>query len=80
MVAVGRTCYLAVPEHVSLTEGHCLIVPLSHDKCATLLDEDVCAEIDEFKRALSEMFRDGIHQIVKQDFRRFSTPVSTSCL
>ena len=78
MIAAGRSCYLAVPEHVSLTEvsknvfggkfksrnpifqnnqGHCLIVPLSHVKCATLLDEDVAAEVAEFKSALAAMFR-----------------------
>ena len=38
-------------------QGHCLIVPLSHVKCATLLDEDVAAEIAEFKSALAAMFR-----------------------
>ena len=38
-------------------QGHCLIVPLSHVKCATLLDEDVAAEVAEFKSALAAMFR-----------------------
>ena len=32
-------------------------MPLSHEKCATLLDEDVVAEITEFKSALAAMFR-----------------------
>ena len=32
-------------------------MPLSHVKCATLLDEDVAAEIAEFKSALAAMFR-----------------------
>ena len=41
----------------SQLQGHCLIVPLSHVKCATLLDEDVAAEIAEFKSALAAMFR-----------------------
>lgn len=29
----------------SLTEGHCLIVPLQHHRAATLLDEDIWEEI-----------------------------------
>ncbi len=56
MIALGKTCYLSVPDHASLTDGHCLIVPVGHSKCGTLLDEDVVAEMEQFKAALVRMF------------------------
>lgn len=56
MIAMGRSCYLALPHHTSLTEGHCFIVPNSHTSCATMLDEDVWSEMQEFRKALVRMF------------------------
>jgi hypothetical protein len=51
------TSYLCLPEHTSLTEGHCFIVPMSHVSCALQLDEDVYKEIQDFRMALTKMFR-----------------------
>ena len=59
LVAVGRTCYLALPRHTSLTEGHCLIVPMAHVSTSVLLDEDVWEEVQMFRRALTRMFSAG---------------------
>uniref|UniRef100_F7DLG3 CWF19-like protein 2 n=1 Tax=Xenopus tropicalis TaxID=8364 RepID=F7DLG3_XENTR len=48
--------YLCLPNHLSLTEGHCLIVPLQHHTASTLLDEDIYNEIQVFRKALVRMF------------------------
>ena len=40
-------------------QGHCLIVPMHHVSCGTLVDEDVYSEIQEFRRALTTMFGSG---------------------
>ena len=37
--------YLCLPNYRSMTEGHCLIVPMMHVSQATALDEDVWDEI-----------------------------------
>ena len=39
---------MAVPLHESMTDGHCLIIPMLHCSASTLLDEDVCSEIQVF--------------------------------
>lgn len=31
-----------------MTDGHCLIIPMQHCSASTLLDEDVCSEIQVF--------------------------------
>ncbi|XP_057206615.1 CWF19-like protein 2 isoform X2 [Triplophysa rosa] len=56
IVAVGTKVYLCLPNGVSLTEGHCLIVPVQHHTAATGLDEDVWNEIQTFRLALVQMF------------------------
>ncbi|KAL4646956.1 CWF19-like protein 2 [Arapaima gigas] len=58
VVAIGAKVYLCLPNAVSLTEGHCLIVPLQHHTAATTLDEEVWAEVQLFRRALVKMFED----------------------
>jgi len=45
IIAIGLKVYLAVPLHESLTDGHCLIIPMHHCSASTMLDEDVCSEI-----------------------------------
>lgn len=45
IVAVGAKSYVCLPPYQSLTEGHCLIIPLHHNTCSTMLDEDVWEEI-----------------------------------
>ncbi|KAG8452957.1 hypothetical protein GDO86_004675 [Hymenochirus boettgeri] len=56
IVAIGTKVYLCLPNRVSLTEGHCLIVPLQHHTATTLLDEDIYNEIQVFRKALVKMF------------------------
>ncbi|KAK7171401.1 hypothetical protein R3I93_003872 [Phoxinus phoxinus] len=56
ITAVGSKVYLCLPNSVSLTEGHCLIVPIQHHTAATGLDEDIWSEIQMFRRALVRMF------------------------
>ncbi|KAK9402447.1 CWF19-like 2 [Crotalus adamanteus] len=45
IIAIGNKVYLSVPRYQSLTEGHCLIIPMQHYTAATLLDEDIWEEI-----------------------------------
>ncbi|KAM4828045.1 CWF19-like protein 2 isoform 2-T2 [Thomomys bottae] len=56
IVALGAKVYLCLPNFRSLTEGHCLVVPLQHHRAATLLDEDVWEEIQVFRKSLVKMF------------------------
>ena len=58
LVAIGKTCYVSLPPFTSLTEDHCFIIPMSHVKCGTLLDEDVFSEMQTFRAALCKMFED----------------------
>ena len=57
IVAVGVKSYVCLPPYQSITEGHCLIIPLHHTTCATQLDEDVWDEMQDFRKALVSMFR-----------------------
>ncbi|KAJ1522720.1 hypothetical protein ONE63_001880 [Megalurothrips usitatus] len=56
IVAVGSKSFMCLPPYQSLTEGHCLIIPLHHSTCATHLDEDVWDEMQDFRKALVRMF------------------------
>ncbi|CAI5773263.1 2 isoform X1 [Podarcis lilfordi] len=56
IIAIGNKVYLSLPNYQSLTEGHCLIVPMQHHIAATLLDEDIWEEIQIFRKALVKMF------------------------
>ncbi|XP_006834020.1 PREDICTED: CWF19-like protein 2 [Chrysochloris asiatica] len=58
IAAIGVKVYLCLPNFRSLTEGHCLIVPLQHHRAATLLDEDIWEEIQMFRKSLVKMFED----------------------
>ena len=58
LVAIGKTCYVSLPHFTSLTEDHCFIIPMSHVKCGTLLDEDVFSEMQTFRAALCKMFEE----------------------
>nr|XP_021517498.1 CWF19-like protein 2 [Meriones unguiculatus] len=58
IVAIGVKVYLCLPNCRSLTEGHCLIVPLQHHQAATVLDEDIWEEIQMFRKSLVKMFED----------------------
>ena len=56
LVAIGINAYLSVPAHQSLTEGHCLILPMEHETCSLSLDENVWGEIRVFQKGLTHMF------------------------
>ncbi len=56
LIALGRSCYLALPAHTSLAEGHCYIAPITHCAAITAVDEDIYAEMQDFRRALVKMF------------------------
>ncbi|XP_073518291.1 CWF19-like protein 2 isoform X2 [Phyllobates terribilis] len=58
IIAIGVKVYLCLPNHLSLTEGHCLIVPLQHYTAVTLLDEDIWNEIQMFRKTLVKLFAD----------------------
>ncbi|KAM4043967.1 CWF19-like protein 2 [Anomaloglossus baeobatrachus] len=58
IIAIGVKVYLCLPNHLSLTEGHCLIVPLQHYTATTLLDEDIWNEIQMFRKTLVKLFAD----------------------
>ena len=74
MVAMGKSVYLSLPGTVSLTEGHCLIVPMGHVSSGTQLDEDVWNEVQEFRKALVKMFmargEDCVFMETAMGFRR----------
>ena len=75
LIALGRTCYLALPAHASLTEGHALIVPLHHATCATTLDEDVWEEMQMFRKALTRMYDDAEFDEDREDVVFFESAV-----
>ncbi|KAI9589006.1 CWF19-like protein 2 homolog [Glossina fuscipes] len=56
LVTVGEKVYLALPWHVGLQTGHCVIASNQHVACATQLDEDAWSEVQEFRKALTRMF------------------------
>lgn len=60
IVAIGSKVYLCLPPYQSLTEGHCLIIPMYHTPCATQLDEDVWSEMQTFRKTLTSMFREKL--------------------
>uniref|UniRef100_A0A2S2PA61 CWF19-like protein 2 n=1 Tax=Schizaphis graminum TaxID=13262 RepID=A0A2S2PA61_SCHGA len=63
-IAKGEKCYLCLPNYKSLTEGHCLIVPIYHYACATDIDEDVWTEMQVFRKVLTTMFKDQDEDVI----------------
>lgn len=59
LIAVGINVYLSVPPYQSLTDGHCLIVPLEHFACSMHMDENVWSEVKIFQKGLTKMFSDN---------------------
>ena len=47
---------LVLPDRGSLTEGHCLLIPMRHVVATTALDEDEYDELSMFKRCIVDMF------------------------
>lgn len=46
IIALGNKAFLSLPKKGSLTEGHCLIVPIPHSAACTMVDEEVWDEIN----------------------------------
>jgi len=59
LIAAGKKCYLALPAHQPLTEGHCYVAPMEHVSSGALADEDVWREAMDFRKALTTMFASG---------------------
>ncbi|RUS73566.1 hypothetical protein EGW08_018657 [Elysia chlorotica] len=57
IIAIGSKSYLCLPPHRSLTEGHCLIVPMQHISSGTAMDEDVWTDVQRFRKGLVQMFQ-----------------------
>ncbi|KAK0042497.1 CWF19-like protein 2 [Biomphalaria pfeifferi] len=64
IIALGTKSYLCLPDHCSLTEGHCLIVPMQHVVSATSMDEDVWKEMQSFRQCLVQMFQTQDQDVV----------------
>ncbi|KAL4230580.1 hypothetical protein ACF0H5_010958 [Mactra antiquata] len=64
IIAIGTKVYLCLPNHRSLTEGYCLIVPMQHVASSTTVDEDVWSEIKVFRRTLTKMFAANDEDVV----------------
>ncbi|CAG8455270.1 3120_t:CDS:2 [Funneliformis caledonium] len=58
MVSLGYRAYLALPNVVEMTQGHCLIVPVQHVTSTLECDDDVWDEIRNFMKCLIQMFAD----------------------
>ncbi|XP_060068862.1 CWF19-like protein 2 [Ylistrum balloti] len=56
IIAIGKKVYLCMPNHRSLTEGHCLVVPMQHVTSSTAMDEDVWNEVQLFRKTLTKLF------------------------
>ncbi|XP_052276892.1 CWF19-like protein 2 isoform X2 [Dreissena polymorpha] len=64
IIAIGSKVYLSLPNHRSLTEGHCLLVPMQHVASSTALDEDVWSEMQVFRKTLTKMFEERGEDVV----------------
>ncbi|CAC5398373.1 CWF19-like protein 2 homolog,CWF19-like protein 2 [Mytilus coruscus] len=64
IIAIGTKSYLSLPNYKSLTEGHCLIVPMHHSPSCTAIDEDVWEEMQTFRKTLVKMFLEEDEDIV----------------
>jgi len=64
IIAIGIKAYLALPVNSSLTEGHCLIVPMQHTVAQTFMDEDILQEVKIWKKGLARMFKDKEEDLV----------------
>ncbi|XP_065364643.1 CWF19-like protein 2 homolog [Calliphora vicina] len=56
LICVGENVYLALPWYQGLQPGHCMIIPNQHATCCTQIDEDIWAEVNDFRKALTRMF------------------------
>ncbi|XP_059820285.1 CWF19-like protein 2 isoform X1 [Hypanus sabinus] len=58
IISIGVKVYLCLPNYQSMTDGHCLIVPLQHHTAGNLLDEDIWEEVQLFRKTLVKMLED----------------------
>ena len=80
LVAIGISTYLSVPFHQSLTEGHCLIVPMEHTVCSMQMDENVWSEVRIFQKGLTRMFADHDMDVVFMETYSSSKSKSHMCI
>jgi hypothetical protein len=52
IVSSGTRCFLALPDHAPLVEGHCLLVPMQHHLSILEADEDTFEEMKNFMKCL----------------------------
>ncbi|DBA02094.1 TPA: hypothetical protein N0F65_011161 [Lagenidium giganteum] len=57
MLSLGEYTYLAIPSRPRLNDGHCFIAPIEHVPSFSQANEQVCEELNKFKRALARMYR-----------------------
>jgi len=57
LAAEGETVYVAVTGSVPMTEGHCLLITKNHYASLPTVDEDVAAEILNWRRKLTAMWK-----------------------
>lgn len=64
LIAVGINVYLSLPSVQSLTDGHCLLVPMEHTQSSLVTDENVWSELNLFRKGLTRMFADRDMDVV----------------
>lgn len=70
IIAIGLKVYLTLPVNQSLTDGHCLIVPIMHYTAGTMVDEDIWSEVQIFKKGLTKMFEEMGKDILFMEMNR----------
>lgn len=80
LIAVGINIYLCVPSHQSLTDGHCLLVPVEHVTSSLQLDENVWNELKIFQKGLTRMFSDFDMDVIFTECCTSSTKRSHMCI
>eukprot|EP00117_Sycon_ciliatum_P020775 scpid37840/ scgid18408/ CWF19-like protein 2 len=64
VIAMGIKVYLSVPDHVPLTDGHCILAPSEHSLSFVAVDEEVVQEIRVFQKGLVAMFKERDEDII----------------
>lgn len=64
VVSKGKKIYVILPSEESITDAHCLLVPIRHVACAALLNEEECQELTLFKNSLTKMFANLMNKTV----------------
>ena len=80
LIATGVGAYLAVPSFQSITEGHCLLIPIEHTTCSLQMDENVWSEIRIFQKGLTRMFADRGMDVIFTEMYSHSKRKSHMCI